>query len=459
LETTVPADSRIALTLLALPIAWPVGAAAQWQAPTTAALQALADERVAAGAAAGLVIGVVDRGMPRFVTAGDLGGKAAPVFEIGSVSKVFTTTLLAEMVLRGEVALEDPVERHLPAGVRVPERNGKKITLLDLATATSGLPRVPDLEPEDPDNPYADFSADDFHAWLAAHTLQREPGAQWEYSNTGMGLLGHALAHRAGMTYEAAVRERVLRPLGMHETWIRIPESERARLVPGYDASFEPAGPWDFDVLAGTGGWRSTPEDMLRFLAAVISPPATRLGEAIRMATQSQRPTTLEAMSIGLGWYLISRGGRTVVWHDGQTGGYQSFVGFEPATGANVLLLTNTAIDNNDIAFHLLEPAIPLRTPAPRRLAVAVPADSLERLVGDYPFTPDFVVTVRRREDALFAQATGQPEFPIYPSAPLRFFYRVVDAELLFDLGPDGKAAGVTLLQGGQESRAARRVP
>ena len=153
------------------------------------------------------------------------------VFEIGSGTKVFTSLLLADMAHRGEVALDDTIGKYLPPDVKMPERNGRSITLVDLATHTSGLPRLPtNLSPKDPNNPYADYSVEQFYQFLSTYQLTRDIGSQYEYSNLGGGLLGHILALRAGMSYEALVESRICDPLGMNSTRITlIPEMKRRR--------------------------------------------------------------------------------------------------------------------------------------------------------------------------------------------------------------------------------------
>ncbi|HEU4560833.1 MAG TPA: serine hydrolase domain-containing protein [Longimicrobium sp.] len=354
-----------ALLLAALPAA-PAALGAQWAAPPADTLARLLAERIESGGAAGVVLGVVERGWPRVVAAGRRGGEGTPgvdartVFEIGSVSKVLTTTLLAEMAVRGEVALDEPIRNFLPDSVRAPSRGGREITLLDLATATSGLPRLPgNLAPADFRNPYAGYEARDLYAFLAGYTLPRDPGAAYEYSNLGMGLLGHLLALRAGKEYEALVIERILAPLGMRDTRLVLTASMRERLAAGHGAGLEPVGGWDFAVLAGAGGWRSTAEDMLRFLAAQLSPPPGPLGRAIAMTQEPRRPAGPPGDSrIGLGWHVLERNGRAIVWHNGQTGGYHAFLGFEPASGANVLVLANTAADLDDLGLRLLAPGL-----------------------------------------------------------------------------------------------------
>jgi D-alanyl-D-alanine-carboxypeptidase/D-alanyl-D-alanine-endopeptidase len=357
---------RAALTCLLLAAAPAAPLAAQWTAPPGDSVARVLDERVARGGAVGLVVGVVENGRPRVVAAGRRGGEGSPapdgrtVFEIGSVSKVFTTTLLAEMVARGEVALDDPVRSFLPDSVRVPSRGGREITLLDLATATSGLPRLPgNLDPASLADPYARYEARDLYAFLAGYILPRDPGAAYEYSNLGMGLLGHVLALRAGKPYEELVAERILLPLGMRDTRVVPTPSMRERLAAGHRADLAPVGGWSFAVLAGAGGWHSTGDDMLRFVAAQLAPPPGPLGRALALAREPRRPTTSPEFRIGLGWHVMERSGRSLALHDGQTAGYSAFLALDPASGANVVVLSNASIPVVDVGLRLLAPARP----------------------------------------------------------------------------------------------------
>ncbi|TFG74278.1 MAG: class A beta-lactamase-related serine hydrolase, partial [Chrysiogenales bacterium] len=174
----------------------------------------------------GIVVGIINKDGKTIYSYGKTAadGRAVDgdtVFEIGSVTKTFTATLLADMVQRGLLSLDDPVAKYLPKGVTMPSRGGKQITLLDLATQRSGLPRMPtNFNPADPDNPFADYTAKKLFEFLAGYTLPRDIGASYEYSNLGVGLLGEALARRAGKSYEALLTERIFRPLGMNSSGI-----------------------------------------------------------------------------------------------------------------------------------------------------------------------------------------------------------------------------------------------
>jgi CubicO group peptidase (beta-lactamase class C family) len=435
----------------------------QWRAIGSDSLRRIVTERVASGRSSGVIVGVLEGGRPRFVAAGLTGGPGSPpidqhtVFEIGSISKVFTTTLLADQVSRGRVKLDDPAARYLPNEVAMPSRGGRPITLLDLATATSGLPRIPDgFTPADLTNPYADYAERHLYDFLARHQLGRDPGTAYEYSNLGMGLLGHILGRVAGSGYLGAVTERVLQPLGMTETVTALPAHLAARFAQGHGADLEPARPWDFGVLAPAGAWRSTMTDMLRFLEAHLTPSRGPLSQAVELAIQSRRPTGAPDLSIGLGWHILTRGSRSLIWHNGETGGYHSFAGFDRSTGANVVVLSNSATDIDDIGLHILDPSIPLAPAPPQRAIVSLTEIELERYVGRYEITPEFSIVITRIGDRLFAQATGQPRFRLFAATPARFFLKSIEAELGFEIGERGKATHLTLYQNGQETRAVR---
>ena len=191
--------------------------------------QILADRIGSQDTGIGIVVGVIDAKGRRVVAYGSLAKddkrtlNGDTVFEIGSMTKVFTSLVLMDMVQKGEVAVTDPVSKYLPASVKVPERNGKKITLQDLSTQSSGLPRMPsNFHPKDASNPYVDYSAEQLYEFLSGYQLTRDIGSQYEYSNLGVGLLGHALTLRAGMDYEAMVRSRICEPLGMNSTRVTL---------------------------------------------------------------------------------------------------------------------------------------------------------------------------------------------------------------------------------------------
>ena len=449
--------SIVSLFVASLTAALPLGARAQTPLPSDSAVRAILTERLPAQHGGGFVVGLLDADGTRRVVS--VGAPADGVFEIGSATKVFTTAILADMVERGEVRLDDPVARLLPATVNVPSRNGRSITLLDLATQSSGLPRLPtNLAPKDSANPYADYTVRQLYDFLSAYELPRDPGATYEYSNLGMGLLGHALALKARMTYEQLVTRRVLGPLGMHETAITLSPALRARLVSGHGDTGQVVANWDLPTLAGAGALRSTVGDMLTFLAANLDSTRGPLAHALHEAHISRHPTTSPNMTIGLAWHILARPAGAIVWHNGGTGGYRSFIGFDPARGVGVVLLTNSLVGADDIGFHLLDASLPLRTPPAPRTEVAVDSMILGRYVGEYELVPTFHIVVTREGNGLSIQATGQPKLPIYAESETGFFLKVVDAQITFVRDSTGTVTGLVLHQNGQ-NLPGRRLP
>jgi D-alanyl-D-alanine-carboxypeptidase/D-alanyl-D-alanine-endopeptidase len=420
----------------------------------------------------GIVVGIVDSAGTRVVSHGELARgdarklDAGTLFEIGSVTKVFTSLLLADAVGRGEVSLDEPVAKYLPDTVKVPERNGRLITLQDLATHTSGLPRLPtNLTPKDASDPYADYTVAQMYAFLSGYVLTRDVGAQFEYSNLGAGLLGHALALRARTDYETLVRTRILEPLGMTSTTITLTPSARANLAIGHNPALEPVANWELSTLAGAGALRSNANDMLTFLRAVLGQTSSPLAPAMAAMVRERRPTGGPTMEVGLGWMVLKALGPDLIWHNGGTGGYRSFLGYNPATGVGVVVLSNTTTPAgvDDIGFHLLDARSPLlaadspllRSPA-TRAAVTIPSAVFDRYVGTYQLAPGAVVTMSRQGERFFTQLTGQPTIEIFPESETRFFLKVVDAQLTFEVDAQGRATAVVLHQNGRNQRAPR---
>jgi CubicO group peptidase (beta-lactamase class C family) len=444
-----------------------------WAIPGDDEIRRLLAQRIdAEHQGVGIVVGIVDGHGRRVVVYGKADSEnARPLdgdteFEIGSITKVFTALTLADMEAKGEVKLDDPIAKYLPPGVIAPQKDGRAITLADLATHTSGLPRMPtNFAPKDPDNPFADYSMDQLWSFLAGYQLTRDPGAQWEYSNLGFGLLGDLLARRAGTDYESLVKARVIGPLGMASTTITLTPDERARLATGHDASMRKVANWDLPSLAGAGALRSTANDLMTFLAAAMGfsslPPTPGADFATTLSVT--RPTPEPAMTQALGWEILHLPRGDIVQHNGGTGGYHTFIAFDPKAKVGVVALTNAETDAgaDDIALHILtgSPVKALPPPAPpppERHAIVLSAQALDAFVGRYAFGPADTITVTRDGEHLMAQLTGQGVFEIFPESPTSFFWKIVDAQASFTLGPDGHATTLVLHQNGRDLPAPR---
>jgi D-alanyl-D-alanine-carboxypeptidase/D-alanyl-D-alanine-endopeptidase len=280
------------------------------------------------------------------------------IFEIGSITKVFTATVLADMTLEGLLSLDDPVQRYLPGGVEPPVR-GRPITLADLATHTSGLPGLPKgmlrLALKERHNPYANFSVEDLYAALSNARLRRPPAKRMKYSNYGFGLLGHVLAFRAGQTYEELVTQRILLPLGMSDTAITVPDDKTGRFAQGHNRRGRPVSNWDIPTLAGAGALRSTVDDLLKFLALQLDDGQSRLAKAARMTHEPRMRKRV--LSVGLGWFMlpVQRGQpHKAIWHDGGTGGFRSVAGFVKETRTSVVVLSNSSRPVDTIGLKVL---------------------------------------------------------------------------------------------------------
>ncbi|MES2195576.1 MAG: serine hydrolase [Pseudomonadota bacterium] len=407
-------------------------------------IERAAQERIAAGIYATLVFGVVDGDKSDVVAFGKLDDGRTPdgetVYEIGSITKTFTAILLAQAVLSGRLMLDTPVAQLLP-DFKIPSGSGEEITLGDLATHHSGLPRMPsNFMPKDPANPYADYDAAKLEAFLAGYQLPRAPGAAYEYSNLGFGLLGHALAQFGSATYGALTRDEILKPLGMTMTGTAFTAAMRVRLALGHDDTGKAVKNWDLDALAGAGALRSNANDMLRYLRANMGIGRSPLAAAMNFA---QRPHSDMEKRVGLAWVTTDKG---IVWHNGGTGGYRSFLGFTADRKRGVIILTNTSADVDDMGFASLDADAPL---APAYQAIVLPTASLDDYVGTYKLADEFLLKVFRIDDRFYAQATGQDPISIFPSAPNAFFARLVGISMTFKRNAEGAVVGLVLHQNG----------
>jgi len=471
-QAPLPLDLRAGLPSGEAPSP-PAALPADWRPPADSAVREMIAARNAPRAGQGIVVGVLDPSGRRVISGGTGAGAAfdgRTLFEIGSISKVFTALLLADMASKGEVSLDDPAEKYLPAGHHMPQRGGRQITLRDLSTHVSGLPRLPsNMEMSDPDDPYRDYTEAQMLAFLDSYALPRDIGAQWEYSNFGVGLLGYLLGRAAGKDYEVLLRERITGPLGMKDTAITLPPALAARLAPAFDPYMRPAKPWNLPTLMGAGGIRSTADDMLTFAAAVLDPKSP-IAPAVKTALAVRVPTGNAKVEQALGWQIVEvEPGRELVLHDGGTGGFRSSLAIEPAKGTAAVVLINTALEPSatDLALHVLvgspiapTPPVPPPPPEPvRRVEVSLPQAELDRVTGRYEFAPGVVFSVVRDGSGLRAQREGAvtgPALPIFAESPLHFFWKAVDAQVLFTTDESGRVTGAVFTQSGQSMTGKR---
>jgi CubicO group peptidase (beta-lactamase class C family) len=312
---------------------------------------ALHDGALAPQTGGGVTIGVIEKGEQRILSYGT--AKPDSIFEIGSITKTFTGLILAQMIEQRKVKLDEPVRLLLPPAT-VAKPAGPEITLLDLVTQHSGLPRMPDnFHPANPKNPYADYHAANLYAYMAKHGVAKPAHTDFLYSNLGFGLLGQALANRAHETYGELLRKEVTGPLHLKETTIALTAAEKTRLIQGHNAQHQPAPGWDLDAFAGAGAIRSTAADMLAYLKANLDPDALHgtLKPAMAMSHEP-RAGALPGMRVAFAWLYKTEAG--TYWHNGGTGGYSSFAFFNPKDGYAAIVLFNTTIGEKGSFADLL---------------------------------------------------------------------------------------------------------
>ena len=286
------------------------------------------------------------------------------VFEIGSITKTFTGILLANEVVNGELNLDDPVQNLLPVGYTAPTRKGKSIKLVHLANHTSALPRVPNnFVRTNPENPYADLTEQQVNEFVDSYELPYDIGTKFLYSNLGMGLLGNVIAAKKNCTYEELMLKNIAEPLGLKDTRITLTPYMERRFAKGHNMGVE-VDYYTLPAIAGAGAIRSTAVDMLRYLAANMGIEKTDLYPAMELSHKSIGIKEGD-MTVGLGWITSMVEGEEIIWHDGGTGGFMSFVGFTKDGKKGVVVLTNSNGFPDDIGFHLLNPKSELRKPIP----------------------------------------------------------------------------------------------
>ena len=532
--------------------------------------------RVDNGVNTGIVVGIIDADGSRYYSYGvkSLESKEPvneySVFEIGSITKTFTGILLADMVIKGEVKLDDPLQNYLPAGITAPTRNGATIKLVQMSNHTSSLPRMPDnFNPANPANPFADYSEKQVYDFLNTYKLTRDIGSEYEYSNYAAGLLGHVMATKKGVTYEKLMIDVIAKPLNLSDTRIALTPKMKTNLAMGHSEGVEVEN-WDLTSLAGAGAIRSNAVDMLKYVSANMGKAKTNLYPAMQLSHKNSRVEGSSPM-VGLGWHKTGSAELEIIWHNGGTGGYRTFTGFTKGGDKGVVVLSNSNASVDDIGMHLLNPTSPLK-PIKNSIAIkirktidtqgieagvkeyveikkdkadyydftegqlnklgndylnkgeiekaiavfnlnaeaypqssnvfysrgeafvkkgdkekaiedykqsvelnpgnqrgidrlkelgvsagdvikeiVVDTNTLESYVGQYQLAPGFILTVSREGTQLKAQATGQPEFPVFPKSKNVFYLKVVEAQLTFNQHSDGKVQSVTLHQAGQD--------
>ncbi|WP_255991245.1 serine hydrolase [Chitinolyticbacter albus] len=429
---------------------------------TDAELKQLLKQRVdQAQQTVGIVVGRIDGDGEHIIAYGKAAVAGPDVdastqFEIGSLTKTFTGLLLADMIENREVKGDDAISLYLPQGVTAPSDHSKPITLLDLATHTSGLPRlIVPWEPKNPNDPYADYTAQQLYAFLSSYTLTRPIGTQFEYSNYGVALLGLLLANQKEMGFDLLLQQRILQPLGMTTSFMVEPSSPKNVRAQGHDVDLQATAPWHLGVWSAAGGLLSNGNDLMRYMKfnLGLSDVSPRLAKAAKAAQQPMSRFIDDHARIGMGWHISQALGKTLVWHNGQTGGQRSIMMLDPAAQKGVFALWNSTNDLEDIARHLIDDAYPL---AKQKVPQKIDADSLAVYVGTYAISPFWKLKISEDKGGLYLKSTGQERHAIYLDEQGSFYQRVADAKLEFAKNEKGLVIQLTLRQDGKTYIAKR---
>jgi len=321
------------------------------------------------------------------------------LFELGALTSVFTTTLMAKESMAGRFDLSEPINAYLPKGADAPAFQPQRcievilptnptqppqrilsctpdplgdeicIAFCDLATHTSGLPNsghgLYDWHPIGTagflTGPRAGFGKLEFYNQLAAYPLKGQPGRSYHYSNIGIALAGHLLSDLNGLPFETLLAQELLLPLGMKDTRMQLSPELAQRLAQGHDSKGRAVGRWDFDGLAPAAGLKSTASDLAIFINANLAKDDSQLSAVMEQAQQArvdvEFPTLIRPTEGGYGW-LISRlspeSNQQVIWMYGGTAGFRAFMGFIKDARIGIVLLSNSANDIRELGFEMI---------------------------------------------------------------------------------------------------------
>jgi len=327
----------------------------------TDSIKAIIKQEVANKRSKSIIVGIINSNGRQIFSEGKLSDKfpvlpdGNTIYEIGSITKVFTSLLLADMSQKQKLNLNDPISKFLPKTVKTPVRNEKEISLLSLSTHRAGFPRnAYNLDPKNLDNPFADYATKQLYEYISNFELSRDIDSKWQYSNIGYTLLGHILTTVEHKNFDTLMNMAICRPLNMNSTFFSLPPKLKLNVASGHSESGQPASAWDFP-LAGGGGLRSNVNDMLTFAEANLGFTKTDLFSAMELSHILRAKKDGENTYTTMGWTLSNTDGKYILFKDGGTGGYRTFLGIDKKNKIGVVVLSNSNNSVTDIGRHILD--------------------------------------------------------------------------------------------------------
>lgn len=371
-------------------------------------------------------------------------------FRLGSVTKQFTAASILLLAERGKLSLDDPVRKHWPDAPAAWDG----ITIYHLLTHTSGIPNFTNYPEYMQTWKFAPTTAEKTIAHFRDKPLDFAPGERMSYSNTGYVVLGYLVERISGQPYAEFVRDNIFKPLGMRDSGYDV----NAAVIPGRAAGYTP-GPGglmnaayvDMTVPHGAGALYSTTEDLLRWTQGLFGGRLLKPESLTRLITPNKS-------DYALGVTVSSSGGRKIIQHNGSIEGFNSHLAYYPDSHITVAILSNV---NGNAPTALAEQigrvahGDTVRTNAERK-QIELPRNRLERLVGAYEVAPTATLAITLEGNQLMSRLGGQPAAPLFAESETVFYPKVAEAEIEFEIGPDGRAAALTLRQNGQQRRAPR---
>lgn len=385
--------------------------------------------------ASSIVVGIYDAGKKEIYGFGHGPNNKPPdgktLYELGSITKVYTSLLFAAAIQDRVVDLDTPLADLLPPGVTAPTKDKVAVTLHHLALHTSGLPRIPPslMAPKNPADPYADYNEEAMYRDLVQTTLASTPGERVDYSNFGAGVLGFVLGKKLDGTYAASVKNRIFKPLGQRDTFVGVPPSDKPRMATGADEDLKPVPPWTFDALAGAGALDSDVRDQLALVDAELdaaSGGTSALRKAMKLTQEPQLDVGAGQPNEGLGWQ-IDRNGR--YWHNGATAGFHAFVGFDVKLRRGVVIL---AAASNSLIDHLADTLYAVMDGTAKKPPHLATAADIADFAGSYDLggEPLQLVAAGNR---FHVEGRGEPPHRLYPISDHEFWIEALSAVAVFE--------------------------
>lgn len=331
------------------------------QIPTDS-IKAIIKREVANKRSKSIIVGIVNTNGRQIFAEGKISDSntALPdgntIYEIGSITKVFTSLALADMSLKQELNLTDPISKFLPKTVKTPVRNGKEISLLSLSTHRSGMPRFPyNVDPKNLDEPYADYTVEKLYEYVSHFEPAFDIDSKWRYSNVAYGLLGNILTLVAKKDFETLIQEDIFKPLNLNNTVISLTKKQKSNLAVGHAETGAVVGLTDLGTIGPGGSIRSNVNDLLTFAEANIGSIKTNLSPAMELTHVMQAKKDGNDTFTTMGWTLVDENGKSYLFKDGGMPGYSSFLGIDKKNKIGVVVLSNSQNSVSDIGWHIMD--------------------------------------------------------------------------------------------------------